>query len=418
MVTEVLVAGSAYAPCSLALAGALMLVVRAGPRVTTGLLSLLTFAQVSSVVLAPMWLPPDRWLLPAYFGTVGAVFKSPSTLVMFDTSEWTYERVYVLTVTQPLQMFATFALIFAPCYLYKLVKKVQGSEWSMGNVYFYLQAYCTYLHVVYIIIIETCLQPFTCTAHRGNSLLHTSLVTACDTADDEDKQSTIYLLQGVSLIVLCLFGVGVPAGSSLCFFIPSIRRRLQEHSRLPAAYKERQAGYYLVRDQHWSRYTICRQFKPSGAKVAYGSQPRSCTCAQCTPSALRKNKRGVSFERFWLSVESVWKLAVLVLPLVVADDIASSAAAWKLLPGVVCTFVMLIAQVAFAPYHRRQPFLYYHTIDNDFWLRYREKYCAEQVHLDCAKPRCGFQLLGGAPVARRSYSILHDGAFGIAKGHH
>jgi hypothetical protein len=158
-------------------------------------------------------------------------------------------------------------------------------------------------------MIETCVQPFTCKAYRGEACIrstsalvvelweadlavrcsvpaqgillciHSSATHAEMTTHTSSQFCTfcrpvhnfasarssalkpIMCLQGVSLIVLCLFGIGLPAGSFLCFFIPSIRRRLQEHSRLPKAYKERQEGYYLVRDQHWSRYTLCRQVK-------------------------------------------------------------------------------------------------------------------------------------------------------------
>ena len=350
MALEVFLAGVAFVPCSFVLAGLLMVTVRAGPRVTTGLLALMNFGQVACAVFVPHWLPPERWLLPGSFDIVGAVFKSPSTLILLDQAGWEYERVFVLTMTQPLQMIATLGMIFVPCYCYKLAKKGEGSEWSLGNFYLYFQAFCTYLHVIYISVIETCLQPFTCMAHRGDSHVHASLLVACDAGDQPERQSVLYVLQAASLVVLIVFGIGTPAGSSLCFFVPSIRRRLQEHSRLPAAYKERQAGYYLVRDQHWARYTICRQFKPGAAKTPYGAQPRSCKCRECTPSALRKNKRGVSFERFWLSVETLWKLSVLILPLAVSDGDDSSAASWKFVPGAIVTFIMFAAQVMFAPY--------------------------------------------------------------------
>ena len=124
------------------------------------------------------------------------------------------------------------------------------------------------------------------------------------------QMSEAYLrrrMQAVGLILIFLVGFGVPAGSVLCFFIPSLRRRLQEHSRLPKNYIEHQPGYYLVRDQHWSRFTTCRQFKPAGsAKIVArqgGQQPLT-----------------VSYERFWLSVEMTWKLSVLLLPLTIADS--------------------------------------------------------------------------------------------------
>lgn len=143
------------------------------------------------------------------------------------------------------------------------------------------------------------------------------------------QMSEAYLrrrMQAVGLILIFLVGFGVPAGSVLCFFIPSLRRRLQEHSRLPKNYIEHQPGYYLVRDQHWSRFTTCRQFKPGSAKVVAcqgGQQPLT-----------------VSYERFWLSVEMTWKLSVLLLPLTIAD----SERGLKYLPGAISTIIMLVAQ--------------------------------------------------------------------------
>lgn len=132
-------------------------------------------------------------------------------------------------------------------------------------------------------------------------------------------------LQAVGLILIFLVGFGVPAGSVLCFFIPSLRRRLQEHSRLPKNYIEHQPGYYLVRDQHWSRFTMCRQFKPGSAKVVarQGGQPLT-----------------VSYERFWLSVEMLWKLSLLLLPLAVSDR----EPGFKYIPGAISTFIMFVAQ--------------------------------------------------------------------------
>lgn len=131
--------------------------------------------------------------------------------------------------------------------------------------------------------------------------------------------------QAVSLILVFLVGFGVPAGSVLCFFIPSLRRRLQEHSRLPKNYIEHQPGYYLVRDQHWSRFTMCRQFKPGSAKVVarQGGQPLT-----------------VSYERFWLSVEMTWKLSLLLLPLAISEK----ERRLKYIPGAISTFIMLVAQ--------------------------------------------------------------------------
>ena len=131
--------------------------------------------------------------------------------------------------------------------------------------------------------------------------------------------------QAVGLILIFLVGFGVPAGSVLCFFIPSLRRRLQEHSRLPKNCIEHQPGYYLVRDQHWSRFTMCRQFKPGSAKVVarQGGQPVS-----------------VSYERFWLSVEMTWKLSLLLLPLAISEKDRRL----KYIPGVISTFIMLVAQ--------------------------------------------------------------------------
>lgn len=117
-------------------------------------------------------------------------------------------------------------------------------------------------------------------------------------------------------------GFGLPAGSALCFFIPSLRRRLQEHSRLPKNYIEHQAGYYLVRDPHWSRFTMCRQFKSGSAKV------------------VARQGGQVSYERFWLSIEMAWKLSLLLLPLSISDTERSL----KYLPGAISTFVMLVAQ--------------------------------------------------------------------------
>jgi len=139
----------------------------------------------------------------------------------------------------------------------------------------------------------------------------------------------VVLMQAVSLVLLFLVGFGIPAGSVLCFFIPSVRRRLQEHSRLPKNYIEHQAGYYLVRDQHWSRFTMCRQYKPGSAKGA------KVAVARGQPQPL-----SVSFERFWLSVEMAWKLSLLLLPLAISD----TERGFKYVPGAISTFVMLVVQ--------------------------------------------------------------------------
>lgn len=322
----------------LLVAVALMLVARAGPRVATSLLLLLTFGQVLCSVFSPHWLRPDDWLLPGVFNTVAAVLTSPSTLTLLDCAGWRYERMFVLAVTQPLQMLATFGMIFVPCYCYKYTKKGEGSEWSMGNFYLYFQGYYIYLHVVYMMVIATCLQPFTCQAYtyRGDAMLQGSLEAAC-TAHDPSRQSALRLMQAVGLILLFLVGVGVPAASALYFFIPSMRRRLQEHSRLPENYIEHQAGYYLVRDQHWSRFTMCRQFKPGSAKAKVHRKVLSRGSGQ---------PLSVSFERFWLSVEMIWKLSLLILPLAVSDEEKSL----KYLPGAVATFVMLVLQSMMQPY--------------------------------------------------------------------
>ena len=131
--------------CLAVLAVGLMLVARAGPRVATSLLLLLTFAQgvalsnlgvrpalrcshlvahcccrrfttVVSSVFSPHWLHPTEWMLPDVFNTITAVLNSPTILTLLDCTDWRYERIFVLTVTQPAQMLATFGLLFVPCY--------------------------------------------------------------------------------------------------------------------------------------------------------------------------------------------------------------------------------------------------------------------------------------------------------------
>jgi hypothetical protein len=71
---------------------------------------------VSCSVFSPHWLEPEDWLLPDGLNTIAAVLNSPSTLTLLDCADWRYEGLFVLAVTQPLQMLATFGLVFVPCY--------------------------------------------------------------------------------------------------------------------------------------------------------------------------------------------------------------------------------------------------------------------------------------------------------------
>jgi hypothetical protein len=70
---------------------------------------------------------------------------------------------------------------------------------------------------------------------------------------------------------------------------------------------------------------MCRQFKPGSAKVVarQGGQPLT-----------------VSYERFWLSVEMLWKLSLLLLPLAISDE----EPGLKYIPGATSTFIMFVAQ--------------------------------------------------------------------------
>ena len=131
-------------------------------------------------MFSPHWLQPTDWLLPDMVNAITAVLNSPTSLLLLQCTGWRYERIFALVATQPAQMLATFGLLFVPCYWsdwsganpdflcameltlafpmfgrciyvrggsYKYTKKGEGSEWSMGNLYLYLQGYYMYLHV-------------------------------------------------------------------------------------------------------------------------------------------------------------------------------------------------------------------------------------------------------------------------------
>ena len=337
--------------CLGAVALGLLLAARAGPRVTTALLLLLTFAQVAASAFSPHWLPPERHLLPDAMSAIAAALYSPTTLQRLDCAGWAYERLFALTVTQPLQMAAVFSLIFLPCYRYRMQTKGEGSEWFMGNLSIYLHSYYNYLHVAYMMLIATCLQPFTCRAHHWSDgsaagvSLHGSLEDACESTVPRE-QSVRRLLQAVSLILLFVIGIGVPLGSTLFLSVPPVRRRLQEHSRLQQHSPQQEGsvrenvetkpGYYLVRDQRWSRFTICRQFKAGSTGVDRRGRAKVAAGTELP----------FSFERFWLTVEMLWKLSLLLLPLAVSDE----DHALKFVPGAVSTAIMLLCQLSFNPY--------------------------------------------------------------------
>lgn len=71
-------------------------------------------AAVACSVFSPHWLQPADWILPDVGNVIAAVLNSPTTLL--ECTDLHYERIFVLTVTQPAQMLATFGLLFVPCY--------------------------------------------------------------------------------------------------------------------------------------------------------------------------------------------------------------------------------------------------------------------------------------------------------------
>ena len=99
---------------------------------------------------------------------------------------------------------------------------------------------------------------------------------------------------------------------------------------------ETKPGYYLVRDQRWSRFTICRQFKAGSTGVDRRGRAKVAAGTELP----------FSFERFWLTVEMLWKLSLLLLPLAVSDE----DHALKFVPGAVSTAIMLLCQLSFNPY--------------------------------------------------------------------
>ena len=327
-----------------ALLGVLLVgIVRAGPRLASPFLVTVGLLQLSGAVFGPPWTAYGESLFPSSVSFVLANFNLPELYSFLDCLGVSYTGRLVFIATHPFQMVAILALVYVPSWTCrKCTKKGEAAlrNSTLTNVYAYLSAYSLYLHLAYVFMIVAALHPNTCVQLGGKKVLRAWPSYICE--GDNYK-----VLRLVSVLVLWLFGLGLPVAS---YIWARMHRKELRHLDIT----ERQDGgdrhrFFFVKYERWTHFTLHHQF--TGPSMDW---------AKAVASGEAEAVKIYNVRDVWPSVECLYRGVVLIAPSLMSDDTSCrydkpdtcESPVWQYMPGLVATCLILLVHMRLQPYKR------------------------------------------------------------------